>query len=69
MMHSPEELASIAKRIRRNIVKMIAEAGSGHPGGSLSAVEIVTAMYFYVMSYKAKDPSWPDRDRCDACPS
>jgi transketolase len=42
---------------------MIAKASSGHPGGSLSAVEIVVALYYRVMHHKPADPSWPDRDR------
>jgi len=42
---------------------MIGKAGSGHPGGSLSAVEIVTALYFRVMRLDPKNPHWPDRDR------
>jgi len=42
---------------------MIGEAGSGHPGGSLSAVEIVTLLYFRVMRHDPQNPQWPDRDR------
>ena len=42
---------------------MIAKAGSGNPGGSLSAVEIVTALYWKVMRHKPADPTWKDRDR------
>ena len=42
---------------------MLAEAGSGHPGGSLSAVEILCALYFRVMRHDPKRPDWPDRDR------
>jgi transketolase len=42
---------------------MVAAAGSGHPGGSLSAAEIVAALFFHVMRYDPKNPSWPDRDR------
>lgn len=53
-----------ATTIRRLIVEMLAEAGSGHPGGSLSAVEIVTALYFGgVLRYDPDRPEWPDRDR------
>jgi len=57
------ELENKAKRIRRHIIKMIAEAGSGHPGGSLSATEIITVLFFNKMRYKADDPKWGDRDR------
>jgi len=57
------ELQTIAKRTRRNIVQMIGEAKSGHPGGSLSAVEILTTLYFDVMRHDPSNPTWPDRDR------
>src|SRR2546427_10810545 len=42
---------------------MTAAANSGHPGGSLSSVEIATALYFRVLWYDARNPLWPDRDR------
>jgi transketolase len=42
---------------------MTAEAASGHPGGSLSAVELLTALYFNVLRHDPKNPAWPDRDR------
>ena len=45
------------------IIKMLAKAGSGHPGGSLSAVEIVTTLYFSVMRHDPNNPEWEDRDR------
>lgn len=57
------ELAGIANTIRQHIVRMIAEAGSGHPGGSLSAVEIITALYFHFMKVDPENLFWPDRDR------
>ncbi len=60
---SDEELASVCKRLRRDIVTMIAKAGSGHPGGSLSAVEIVATLYWKVIHHKPADPAWQDRDR------
>ena len=60
---SPAALAAAAKKIRRHIVTMTGTAGSGHPGGSLSAVEIVTTLYFKMMRHKPHDPHWPDRDR------
>lgn len=57
-------LRSKATQIRRHIVEMLAAAASGHPGGSLSAVEIVTALYFGgYLRYDAQNPEWPDRDR------
>ncbi|HHW92872.1 MAG TPA: transketolase [Firmicutes bacterium] len=52
-----------AKRIRRHIVSMLAEAGSGHPGGSLSIADIVTALYFQVMKVDPARPDWEERDR------
>ncbi|MCX6010411.1 MAG: transketolase [Chloroflexi bacterium] len=57
------ELEKMAKRLRRDVITMIATAGSGHPGGSLSAADIVTALYFKVMRHDPKNPQWPDRDR------
>ncbi|MEG0314247.1 MAG: transketolase [Erysipelotrichaceae bacterium] len=45
-MKQIKELEEIAMRVRRNIIKMVTEAKSGHPGGSLSAVEILVAVYF-----------------------
>jgi transketolase len=60
---SNEALETVARRLRRHIVTMIGKAGSGHPGGSLSAVEIVTALFWKVMRHKPSDPHWPDRDR------
>ncbi len=60
---SLKEMKDIAKRLRRHIITMIGKAGSGHPGGSLSAVEIVTALYFRVLRHKPQDPCWSDRDR------
>lgn len=52
-----------AKKIRKDIVTMIGQAKSGHPGGSLSAVEIVTYLYFEEMNINPADPKWDNRDR------
>ncbi|MDD4939579.1 MAG: transketolase [Candidatus Omnitrophica bacterium] len=57
------ELEEKAKRIRRLIIQMLAKAGSGHPGGSLSSADLVTALFFKVMRHNPKEPDWPDRDR------
>ncbi len=57
------ELELIAQRIRLGIVKSIAAAGSGHPGGSLSIADILATLYFKVMRFDSKNPKWPDRDR------
>jgi transketolase len=55
-----EELANLA---RKRIVRMICKAGSGHPGGSLSAIDIITALYFEIMQHDPKSPTWEERDR------
>ena len=61
---SIEELKEKAKVLRRHIVKMTTEAGSGHPSSSLSAVEVVTALFFGgFLHHDATRPSWPGRDR------
>jgi len=60
---SMTDLAEMAKKLRRHIITMTAMAGSGHPGGSLSATDIVTALYFKVMRYNPQDPQWMGRDR------
>ena len=57
------ELQNIAKRIRREIIEMIGAAKSGHPGGSLSAVEILVELFFDWMRIDPKNPTKPDRDR------
>ncbi|MDD5434694.1 MAG: transketolase [Nitrospira sp.] len=56
-------LKETARTILRDIINMITAANSGHPGGSLSAVEVITALYFQVMRHDPKNPAWPDRDR------
>lgn len=58
-----EKLQSIAKDIRKDIIKMTGEAGSGHPGGSLSCVEILVTLFFHVMKHDPANPEWKDRDR------
>ena len=57
------ELKALARRLRRHVVTMIGRAASGHPGGSLSAVEIVATLYFRVMRHDPNNPDWPERDR------
>ncbi|MBI4686470.1 MAG: hypothetical protein HY756_01600 [Nitrospirae bacterium] len=56
-------LEGIAREIRISILKMLTESGSGHTGGSLSAADIATAIYFAKMSFNPEDPKWRDRDR------
>jgi len=58
-----QELETIATDIRRDIITMTAEAGSGHPGGSLSATDILTVLYFHEMRVDSGNPQWEDRDR------
>lgn len=58
-----KELENKAKQIRRLIVQMLAKAGSGHPGGSLSAADLITALFFAVLRHNPKEPGWPQRDR------
>lgn len=63
---TPEHIAQLqerAKAIRREAIKMIHQAGSGHPGGSLSAADLLAALFFHAMRYKPEDPRWEDRDR------
>lgn len=56
-------LRGIALELRRDIVEMIGRAGSGHPGGSLSAIDVVTYLYFERMRVDPQRPDWEDRDR------
>jgi transketolase len=63
MPKSLAELQDIAKRIRREIIEMTGAAKSGHPGGSLSAVELVVELFFDYMKIDPKNPGLPTRDR------
>jgi len=56
-------LKARANRLRQDVIEMTAEAGSGHPGGSLSSADIMSCLYFDVLRHNPKDPKWPDRDR------
>lgn len=58
-----DELSQMANTVRQDIVKMLFEAGSGHPAGSLSSTEIFVALYFFIMRHDPKKPDWPERDR------
>jgi len=61
---SLEQLQAICKTIRRHIIEMTGAAKSGHPGGSLSAVEILVSLYFGGhLRHDPKRPDWPERDR------
>lgn len=57
------ELEAISSKTRKMILQTLAEAKSGHPGGSLSAVELLVALYYVVMRHDPTNPKWPDRDR------
>lgn len=58
-----DQLKAKAVDYRKDILKTINSAGSGHPGGSLSAVEIFITLYDYQMNHRPEDPTWEDRDR------
>lgn len=60
---SIEDLKQMAAVIRCDIIEMVCTAGAGHPGGSLSATDIVTALYFRLMRVDPSRPRWEDRDR------
>lgn len=62
-MEKYRELKQIANSLRIDIIKMLTESKSGHPGGSLSACEILTALYFKEMNIDPKNPRWEGRDR------
>jgi transketolase len=66
MTISPDKVAELqckAAELRLNIVTMMGSDKVHHFGGSLSAADIVTALYFYKMRYDPSDPDWPERDR------
>ncbi len=56
-------LQTIANHLRREVIEMIYHGGSGHPGGSLSAAEIVTVLYWHVLRVDPLNPAWEERDR------
>ena len=60
-------VAGFAAEIRRRIISMLAEAGSGHPGGSLSLADILAQLYFDSMNIDPNAPQWPERDRLVLC--
>ncbi len=62
-MRDTKRLQQIAREIRKSILIATTEAGSGHPGGSLSSVEILTALYFDIMKVDPANPRWNGRDR------
>src|SRR5438552_698057 len=58
-----ERLRDIARSLRVTDIEMLTKAGSGHPGGTLSAADLVTALYFHRLRVRPEEPHWPDRDR------
>ena len=59
----PLRLKKIANNIRKEIISMLYKAGSGHPAGSLGVTDILTALYFNIMTHDPKKPDWEERDR------
>lgn len=62
-MPDPKELEKLANELRLDILPMIEKAGSGHPGGSLSVIDILTVLFFSEIKMDPKNPAWEDRDR------
>lgn len=58
-----QQLKDIAQQLRRDALTALYHAGSGHPGGSLSAAEIMSVLYFKEMNIRPEQPDWADRDR------
>lgn len=58
-----KRLELIAQKVRKHIIEMIHAAHSGHPGGSLSAADLIIALYFKAMNHDPNNTNWPDRDR------
>jgi transketolase len=57
------ELKDIARRLRADIITMLEASASGHPGGSLSSIDILTALWFHEMRHRVEEPRWAGRDR------
>ncbi len=57
------DFKELTKQMRVDIIRMIEAAGSGHPGGSLSIIDILAVLYGEFLRFDAKRPDWPDRDR------
>jgi transketolase len=57
------DLETRANEIRKDIIKMLVEAGSGHSAGPLGMADVFTALYFHVLRHRPHEPMWPDRDR------
>ncbi|MDO8757064.1 MAG: transketolase, partial [Elusimicrobiota bacterium] len=71
---APTDLKSLVKQMRIDIIRMIEAAGNGHPGGSLSIIDIVAVLYWKFLKHDPKKPDWEGRDRFilskgHACPA
>ncbi len=62
-MATNDDLRKIASKVRADVLRATTEAGSGHPGGSLSATDILVTLYWRVLRHDPKNPRWADRDR------
>jgi transketolase len=62
-MASDKELVRLSRRIRADVLRATTEAGSGHPGGSLSATDILVTLFWRVLKNDPRNPLWSDRDR------
>src|SRR4030042_5335984 len=58
-----KDLDKRANKIRRNCFDIFASTQMGHGGGTMSVIEIITALYFHHIKFDPKDPDWPERDR------
>ncbi len=58
-----KELELIANGLRQDVISMLVEAGSGHPGGALGMADIFAVLYFHALRHDPKDPDWAERDR------
>ncbi|MBN2197734.1 transketolase [Candidatus Wolfebacteria bacterium] len=56
-------LEEVANQLRRDVIEMLAESGTGHPAGALGMAEIFSAFYFHILKHNPKKPDWPERDR------
>jgi len=73
-IQSPTDLKSLTRDMRVDIIRMIEAAGNGHPGGSLSVIDLLTVLYWKFLKHDPKKPDWADRDRFilskgHACPA
>ncbi len=63
LSHSPQELRTKSYQIRRHILKMVNQAGTGHMAGPLGMVEVFVVLYLEILKHQPSNPSWPSRDR------